>query len=78
MAKSEAVESGVVSPETDVAKWTFKDGTVQDVKLEEHSVWFGFRFFVLVTLFWGGGRGEGEELSMDWFECFCLAKIDVD
>ena len=26
------------SPETDVVKWTFKDGTVLDVKLEEHSV----------------------------------------
>ena len=26
------------SPETDVIKWTFKDGTVQDVKQEEHSV----------------------------------------
>ncbi len=26
------------SPETDVVKWTFKDGTVQEVKQEEHSV----------------------------------------
>lgn len=26
------------SPETDVVKWTFKDGTVYDVKQEEHSV----------------------------------------
>ena len=26
------------SPETDVVKWTFKDGTVLDVKQEEHSV----------------------------------------
>ncbi|MCJ1462420.1 hypothetical protein MMC07_001021 [Pseudocyphellaria aurata] len=25
------------SPETDVVKWTFKDGTVYDVKQEEHS-----------------------------------------
>ncbi|KAL8680517.1 MAG: hypothetical protein Q9186_003316 [Xanthomendoza sp. 1 TL-2023] len=25
------------SPETDVVKWTFKDGTVLDVKQEEHS-----------------------------------------
>lgn len=26
------------SPETDVVKWIFKDGTVYDVKQEEHSV----------------------------------------
>ncbi len=26
------------SPETDVVKWTFKDGTVLDIKQEEHSV----------------------------------------
>ncbi|KAL8814080.1 MAG: hypothetical protein Q9223_006668 [Gallowayella weberi] len=26
------------SPETDVVKWTFKDGTAWDVKQEEHSV----------------------------------------
>jgi hypothetical protein len=26
------------SPETDVVKWTFKDGTVQEIKQEEHSV----------------------------------------
>jgi len=25
------------SPETDIVKWTFKDGTELDVKLEEHS-----------------------------------------
>jgi hypothetical protein len=34
--KSEYVKG--TSPETDVVKWTFKDGTVLDVKLEEHSV----------------------------------------
>ena len=28
-----------VSPETDIVKWTFKDGEEWDVKLEEHSVW---------------------------------------
>ena len=28
-----------VSHETDVVKWTFKDGTEQEVKQEEHSVW---------------------------------------
>ena len=26
------------SPETDIVKWTFKDGTVLEVKQEEHSV----------------------------------------
>ena len=26
------------SPDTDVVKWTFKDGTVLEVKQEEHSV----------------------------------------
>ncbi|KAF2461829.1 hypothetical protein BDY21DRAFT_1651 [Lineolata rhizophorae] len=25
------------SPETDIVKWTFKDGTVQQIKQEEHS-----------------------------------------
>ena len=36
MEKSEHVKG--TSPETDVVKWTFKDGTILDVKLEEHSV----------------------------------------
>lgn len=31
-----------VSHEADVARWTFKDGTVLDVKQEEHSVRAGF------------------------------------
>ena len=26
------------SPETDIVKWSFKDGTEQEVKQEEHSV----------------------------------------
>ena len=34
--KSEHVKGA--NPETDVIKWTFKDGTVQEVKQEEHSV----------------------------------------
>lgn len=34
--KSEFVKG--VSEETDVVKWTFKDGTVLEVKQEEHSV----------------------------------------
>ena len=36
LEKSEHVKG--VSPETDVVKWTFKDGTVLEVKQEEHSV----------------------------------------
>lgn len=36
LSKSEHVKG--VSPETDVVKWTFTDGTVLDVKQEEHSV----------------------------------------
>ena len=36
LEKSEHVKG--TSPETDVVKWTFKDGTILDVKLEEHSV----------------------------------------
>ncbi|KAF9734524.1 hypothetical protein PMIN06_006725 [Paraphaeosphaeria minitans] len=35
LEKSDVVKSS--SPETDVVKWTFKDGTELDVKLEEHS-----------------------------------------
>jgi hypothetical protein len=37
LSKSEAVKSGV-DPETDIVKWTFKDGTVLEVKQEEYSV----------------------------------------
>jgi hypothetical protein len=29
-----------VSPDTDIVKWTFKDGQVLEVKQEEHSVRF--------------------------------------
>lgn len=36
LKKSEEVKG--VSPETDVVRWTFKDGTVLEVKMEEHSV----------------------------------------
>ncbi|KAF7557507.1 hypothetical protein G7046_g6021 [Stylonectria norvegica] len=35
LSKSEWVKG--TSPETDIVKWTFKDGTVLDVKQEEHS-----------------------------------------
>lgn len=31
-------EAKGTSPDTDVVKWTFKDGTVQEIKQEEHSV----------------------------------------
>ena len=37
LSKSEGNIQGV-SPETDIVKWTFKDGMVVDVKQEEHSV----------------------------------------
>lgn len=36
LEKSEHVDG--TSPEAFVVKWTFKDGTVQEVKQEEHSV----------------------------------------
>ncbi|KAA6415877.1 MAG: Bet v1 [Lasallia pustulata] len=35
LSKSEHVKGA--SPETDIVKWTFRDGTVLEVKLEEHS-----------------------------------------
>jgi len=37
LTKSEIIKGVGISPETDIVKWTFKDGTVLDVKLEEHS-----------------------------------------
>lgn len=36
LEKSEEIKGA--SPETDLVKWTFKDGTVLEVKQEEHSV----------------------------------------
>jgi hypothetical protein len=36
LSKSETVKNA--SPDTDIVKWTFKDGTVLEVKQEEHSV----------------------------------------
>ena len=36
LEKSEWVKG--VSEETDIVKWSFKDGTVLEVKQEEHSV----------------------------------------
>jgi hypothetical protein len=43
LEKSEHVK-GSVSPETDIVKWTFKDGTVLEVKQEEHSVSASYPF----------------------------------
>ena len=42
LAKSQHVKGA--SPETDIVKWTFKDGTEQEVKQEEHSVYLPFPF----------------------------------
>ena len=56
LEKSEVVKS--TSPETDVVQWTFKDGTVLDVKQEEHSV--RFSAFVASIL-----------LALPWEESFC-------
>lgn len=36
LEKSETVKGA--SPDTDVIKWTFKDGQILEVKQEEHSV----------------------------------------
>ena len=36
ISKSDHVQGA--SPETDIIKWTFEDGTVQEIKQEEHSV----------------------------------------
>ena len=41
-----------VSPETDVVKWTFKDGTVLEVKQEEHSVSAVFHCFIYTSMEW--------------------------
>jgi len=38
LSKSENVKGA--SPDTDIVKWTFKDGQVLEVKQEEHSVRF--------------------------------------
>lgn len=46
LEKSEFVKDA--SSETDIVKWTFKDGTEQEVKQEEHSVsTFFISFFLL-------------------------------
>jgi hypothetical protein len=38
LAKTETVKGA--SPDTDIVKWVFKDGTELEVKLEAHSVGF--------------------------------------
>ena len=48
LSKSEEVKGA--SPDTDVVKWTFKDGTVLEVKQEEHSVGGRKPFFFLLLL----------------------------
>lgn len=45
LEKSEHVEG--TSPEAYVVKWTFKDGTKQEVKQEEHSVLHMFTAYTL-------------------------------
>ena len=40
--KSSELVKGV-SPDTDIVKWSFKDGTVLEVKQDEHSVSFPCR-----------------------------------
>jgi hypothetical protein len=45
-ALKSAEEVKGTSPETDVTRWTFKDGTVQEVKQEEHSVSSEHVFYV--------------------------------
>ncbi|KAH6984332.1 hypothetical protein BKA56DRAFT_614079 [Ilyonectria sp. MPI-CAGE-AT-0026] len=42
LEKSEWVKGA--SPDTDIVKWTFKDGSVVDVKQEEHSARLPFRY----------------------------------
>lgn len=47
LSKSEFVKG--VSPDTDIVKWTFKDGTVLEVKQEEHSTINHFITYSVIT-----------------------------
>ncbi|EON62184.1 hypothetical protein W97_01404 [Coniosporium apollinis CBS 100218] len=48
LEKSETV-TGDISPETDIVKWTFKDGHVLEVKQEEHSSIDHFITYSVIT-----------------------------
>ena len=47
LSKTEHVKG--VSPETDIIRWHFKDGTVQDIKQEEHSSINHFITYSVIT-----------------------------
>ena len=47
LSKTEHVKG--VSPETDIIRWTFKDGTTQDIKQEEHSSINHYITFSVIT-----------------------------
>ena len=74
LEKSETVKGA--SPDTDVVKWTFKDGQVLEVKQEEHSVCGSF--FVIrclesspaVELRWGS------EISVEYLGADRVAFAD--
>ena len=47
LSKTENVKGA--SPETDIIRWHFKDGTVQDIKQEEHSAIDHFITYSVIT-----------------------------
>ena len=55
LRKSERVKG--VSPDTEVVKWTFTDGTVLEVKQEEHSVGYPRYIFFLLHIYCGLKEG---------------------
>ncbi|KAL9001871.1 MAG: hypothetical protein Q9188_005171 [Gyalolechia gomerana] len=60
LEKSDYVKGA--SPETDVVQWTFKDGTVLDVKQEEHSVPLPSSIYsYYFETFWGPLMQKGEK-----------------
>ena len=58
-ALSGAEEVKGTSPETDIVRWTFKDGTKLEVKMEEHSVRDPFLGYFLRGEEGVGGNLEG-------------------
>jgi len=48
-ALKSAEENKGTSSETDIIRWTFKDGTVQDVKQEEHSTIHHYITYSVIT-----------------------------